>query len=58
MPPFHLHNLVPFISQIGFVPNKHDDDITSPLCSDIINPLWGLLEWIQIWGEQPNKKTD
>lgn len=40
------HNHIPFIGQVRFVPNKHDNDITSSLRSDIIDPLWSLLEWI------------
>lgn len=33
------HNRVPFICQVCFIPNEHDDDITSSLRSDVIDPL-------------------
>lgn len=53
--PHISHNHVPFIRQVCFIPNKHDNDITSSLRSNVINPLWGLLEWIKIC-EQKKKK--
>lgn len=31
--------VVPFIGQVGFVSDEHDDDVTSSLRSDVINPL-------------------
>lgn len=39
---------VPFIRQVCFVANQHDNDITSSLRSDIIYPLWGLLEGVKV----------
>lgn len=40
----------PLLLQICFVPDEHDDDVTSSLCPDIINPFAGLLEWVHICG--------
>lgn len=51
-----LHNHIPFICQVCFVPNKHNNDITSSLRSNIVNPLWGLLKRIKICGIK--KTTD
>lgn len=34
----------PFLFQICFVPDKHDDDVTSSLCPDVIDPFRSLLE--------------
>ncbi len=46
---------VPFITQVCLVANQHDNDITSSLCSDIVYPLWGLLERVEIWGTEGEK---
>lgn len=43
---------VPFICQVCFIANEHDDDVTSSLCSHVVNPFWRLLEWINICGEE------
>ena len=43
--PLHL----PLVSQIRLVAHQHDDHIAAPLCPDIINPLRGLLEGVEIW---------
>lgn len=39
----------PFVCKVCLVSHQHDDDITSPLCSDIINPLCSLLERVDVW---------
>ena len=39
---------LPFVGQVCLVSDQHDDDITSPLGSDIINPLGGLLERVDV----------
>lgn len=46
--------LLPLVCQISFVPHQHDDDVASPLCPNIINPLGGLLEGIQVCKEEAN----
>lgn len=43
--PLHL----PLVSQIRLVAHQHDDDVAAPLCPDIINPLRGLLEGVEVW---------
>lgn len=42
----------PLLLQVGFVPDEHDDDVTSSLRPDIVDPFAGLLEWVHICGEQ------
>lgn len=42
----------PLLLQVGFVPDKHDDDVTSSLRPDIVDPFAGLLEWVHICGVQ------
>lgn len=41
-------NRLPFVCKICLVPHQHDDDITSPLRSHIVNPFCGLLEGVDI----------
>lgn len=43
-----LYRNLSLVCQISFVPHQHDDDVASPLCPNIINPLGGLLEGIQV----------
>lgn len=43
--PLHL----PLVSQVRLVAHQHDDHIAAPLRPDIINPLRGLLEGVEIW---------
>lgn len=39
---------LPLVSQVCFVAHKHDDDIAAPLRPDVINPLRGLLEGVEV----------
>lgn len=43
--PLHL----PLVGQVRLVAHQHDDHIAAPLRPDIINPLRGLLEGVEIW---------
>ena len=43
--PLHL----PLVGQVRLVAHQHDDDVTAPLCPDVIDPLRGLLEGVEIW---------
>lgn len=46
---------LPLVCQVSFVPHQHDDDIASSLCPNIINPLGGLLERIQVCREESKR---
>lgn len=39
---------LPLVSQVRLVAHQHDDDIAAPLRPDIINPLRGLLEGVEV----------
>ena len=40
---------LPLVGQVRLIAHQHDDHIAAPLCPDIINPLRGLLEGVEIW---------
>lgn len=41
-------NRSPFVGKVRLVSHQHDDDVTSPFCSYIIDPLSSLLEGVYI----------
>jgi hypothetical protein len=43
---------LPLVSQVCLVAHQHDDHIAAPLCPDVVNPLRGLLEGVQIWRQK------
>lgn len=45
-------NRSPFVREVCLISHQHDDDITSPLCSHIIDPFRSLLEGVHIWKRQ------
>lgn len=47
----------PLICQVCFVAYEHDDDITSPLCSHVLDPFGRLLEGIHICGGAKTKRS-
>lgn len=48
---------LPLVGQVSFVPHQHDDDIAAPLCPNVIDPLGGLLERVQVCGEETEGKA-
>lgn len=40
---------LPLVGQVRLVAHQHDDNIAAPLCPDIVDPLRGLLEGVEIW---------
>lgn len=45
-------NRSPFVCEVRLISHQHDDDITSPLCSHIIDPFCSLLEGVYVWKSQ------
>lgn len=45
-------NRSPFVGEVRLISHQHDDDITSPLCSHIIDPFCSLLEGVHVWKRQ------
>lgn len=43
--PLHL----PLVSQVRLVAHQHDDNVAAPLRPDVIDPLRGLLEGVEVW---------
>lgn len=41
-------NRLPFVGKVRLISHQHDNDITSPLRSHIVNPFCGLLEGVDI----------
>jgi len=35
----YAHALIPFVSKVGFIADKHDNDVGSSLGADVIYPL-------------------
>lgn len=49
-------NRSPFVCEVRLVSHQHDDDITSPLCSHVVNPFCGLLEGVDVWKKAMRKR--
>lgn len=39
----------PLVDKISFVPNEHDDHITTPLRADFVDPFWGVQKGLSIY---------
>lgn len=51
---------LPFVCKVCFISHQHDNDVTSPLCSHVVDPFRGLLEGVNIWkrNELRGRKMD
>ena len=44
--------VIPFVDQICFIADQDDNDITSPLCSHLLNPTWSVEEGLPICADR------
>lgn len=48
-------SIIPFVHEVCLIPNKDNDNVTSPLCADLLNPLRSVQERLSAYNTRIGK---